>query len=684
MRKNLQQRILALALAAALALTGCAGGQGAASSAAASAPASSAASAPAQAEEEALSPREDFYAYVNAAQLDSWDIPADSTSVSWFTLATDNVTERVTDIVLATAENDATAPGSDEANIRALYLTGMDTEGRDAAGLGEVLTAFFAAVDEAQTVDELLAVCMEYDRTYGVSNLLTLVYDTDYMDSNQKVLYFGMGDSGLSKEVWESDDPSNQAQAEAFTAFLAELAELEGRSPEQAQQTAEQTVAMMRQMAAATLPMEEQYDVEKIYNVYQVADLPALLGGHVTVEQIAQLYGVQPEDTVIISLVDLVEAVAGLLTEENLPALKDYVKLCAHKNFADIMDMDSYAALMTYLRASTGAEEDTPFEEYLMSLLQAVMGFSIGRLYCQQYLTEEDRQNVTDIVHQVTEVYDARLAEADWLSEETRAQARTKLKALDAQVGWPETWPQDRYEVILRTPDEGGVMIDNYMEMTRVARDYKFATSDEPVDKTLWPDNPQTVNAYYNPSTNGIYLLGGILQAPFYDPDASPEENLGGIGMVIAHEITHAFDTSGAQFDEAGNVRNWWTEEDLAHFQAMADEVAAYYSTFEVNGAPVDGVQTVTENIADLGAVACITEIAQKNGYDLDKVYRAYANLWANKSRPEYLAYQLATDVHSPGEVRVNAVLAAQPAFRELYGIVEGDGMYHEAMPAIW
>ena len=371
-----------------------------------------------------------------------------------------------------------------------------------------------------------------------------------------------------------------------------------------------------------------------------MADLPALLGGHVTVEQIAQLYGVQPEDTVIISLVDLVEAVAGLLTEENLPALKDYVKLCAHKNFADIMDMDSYAALMTYLRASTGAEEDTPFEEYLMSLLQAVMGFSIGRLYCQQYLTEEDRQNVTDIVHQVTEVYDARLAEADWLSEETRAQARTKLKALDAQVGWPETWPQDRYEVILRTPDEGGVMIDNYMEMARVARDYKFATSDEPVDKTLWPDNPQTVNAYYNPSTNGIYLLGGILQAPFYDPDASPEENLGGIGVVIAHEITHAFDTSG--------------------------------------------VQTVTENIADLGAVACITEIAQKNGYDLDKVYRAYANLWANKSRPEYLAYQLATDVHSPGEVRVNAVLAAQPAFRELYGVVEGDGMYHEAMPAIW
>lgn len=592
--------------------------------------------------------------------------------------------QRILALALAAAENDAAAPGSDEAKIRALYLTGMDTDGRDAAGLGEVLTAFFAAVDEAQTVDELLTVCMEYDRTYDIGSLFALDYGPDYMDSNRKILYFSAGDTGLSKEVWEADDPSNQAQAEAFTAFLAELAELEGRSPEQAQQAAEQTAAMMRQMAAAALPMEEQYDVEKIYNVYQVADLPALLGGRVTVEQIAQFYGVQPEDTVIVLLVDLAETVAGLLTEENLPALKDYVKLCAHEDFADIMDMDSYAAQMTYLRASTGVEEDIPFEENLMYQLQTPLGFEIGRLYCRQYLTEEDRQNVTDIVHQVTEVYDARLAGADWLSEDTRAQARTKLEALDVQVGWPETWPQDLYEVVLRTPDEGGVMIDNYMELKRAANEYEFTTGDEPVDKTLWPDNPQTVNAYYNPSTNGIYLLGGILQAPFYDPDASPEENLGGIGMVIAHEITHAFDTSGAQFDEAGNVRNWWTEEDLAHFEAMADEVAAYYSTFEVNGAPVDGVQTVTENIADLGAVACITEIAQKNGYDLDKVYRAYANLWANKSRPEYLAYQLATDVHSPGEVRVNAVLAAQPAFRELYGVVEGDGMYHEAMPAIW
>ena len=683
MRKNLQ-RILALALAAALALTGCAGGQGAASGAAAGAPASSAAGAPAQAEEEALSPREDFYAYVNAAELDSWDIPADSTSVSWFTLAEDTVTERVTDIVLAAAENDAAAPSSDEAKIRALYLTGMDTEGRDAADLGEVLTAFFAAVDEAQTVDELLAVCMEYDRTYDIGSLFALDYGPDYMDSNRKILYFSAGDTGLSKEVWEADDPSNQAQAEAFTAFLAELAELEGRSPEQAQQAAEQTAAMMRQMAAAALPMEEQYDVEKIYNVYQVADLPALLGGHVTVEQIAQFYGVQPEDTVIVLLVDLAETVAGLLTEENLPALKDYVKLCAHEDFADIMDMDSYAAQMTYLRASTGVEEDAPFEENLMYQLQTPLGFEIGRLYCRRYLTEEDRQNVTDIVHQVTEVYDARLAGADWLSEDTRAQARTKLEALDVQVGWPETWPQDLYEVILRTPDEGGVMIDNYMELKRAANEYEFTTGDEPVDKTLWLDWPQTVNAYYNSTANGICLLGGILQAPFYDPDASPEENLGGIGVVIAHEITHAFDTSGAQFDEAGNVRNWWTEEDMAHFQAMAGEVAAYYSTFEVNGTPVDGVQTVTENIADLGAVACITEIAQKNGYDLDKLYRAYANLWANKSRPEYLAYLLAVDVHSPSKVRVNAVLAAQPAFRELYGIVEGDGMYHEAMPAIW
>lgn len=213
-----------------------------------------------------------------------------------------------------------------------------------------------------------------------------------------------------------------------------------------------------------------------------------------------------------------------------------------------------------------------------------------------------------------------------------------------------------------------------------------FQEKEEPVDKEEWLMYPQAVNAYYDLSTNSISILAGILQEPFYDPDTDPEENLGKIGTVIGHEITHAFDSSGAQYDEEGNLRNWWTDEDLEYFQELAGKVADYYGGMEMEGLQINGEQTVTENIADLGGVSCVLEIAEQNGYDLKKVMEAWASLWAEKSRPETLSNQIAVDVHSPGKIRVNAVLSSMDQFYEVYGIEEGDGMYYppEERPEIW
>ena len=288
------------------------------------------------------------------------------------------------------------------------------------------------------------------------------------------------------------------------------------------------------------------------------------------------------------------------------------------------------------------------------------------------------------IIEQVIETFNRRIDALDWMSDATKKEAKNKLAELDVRVGHPDSWPQDRYELILEAPEDGGLYIDNYLRAAKAASDYSFETKDEPADRSLWPDTPQTVNAYYDSQNNSINILAGILQAPFYDPDASAEENLGGIGTVIGHEITHAFDTSGAQFDENGNLRDWWTAEDKEKFRALADEVISYYDGMEVDGKSVSGEQTVTENIADLGGVSCITEIAESEGYDLKKIYEAYANIWASKEREEYLAMLMAVDVHSPSKIRVNAVLSAQQEFRDLYDIEEGDGMYQEKMPEIW
>ena len=238
----------------------------------------------------------------------------------------------------------------------------------------------------------------------------------------------------------------------------------------------------------------------------------------------------------------------------------------------------------------------------------------------------------------------------------------------------------------MKRPEEGGLYVDNLMEIAHVQMEQVFQTKDEPVDKSEWLVYPQEVNAYYDTSTNSITILAGILQEPFYDPDAEPEENLGKIGAVIGHEITHAFDSAGAQYDAEGNIRNWWTDEDLEYFQELSQKVTDYYDGMEIAGLEVNGEQTVTENIADLGGLSCVLEIAEQNGYDLKTVMESWASLWAEELRPEALSNQIATDVHSPGKIRVNAVLSAMDQFYDVCGIEEGDGMYYppEERPGIW
>lgn len=272
------------------------------------------------------------------------------------------------------------------------------------------------------------------------------------------------------------------------------------------------------------------------------------------------------------------------------------------------------------------------------------------------------------------------------MTASTKKEALAKLDAMTARIGVPDVWPQDRYGIEVKTPEEGGLYIDNILAVLQADREYEFATKDEPVDGTLWEDPPQTINAFYDLSGNNITLLAGVLNSPFYSGDATEEENLGGIGMIIAHEITHAFDSSGSQYDSNGNLRNWWAQDDAKKFEELGQSVVEYYSAQSVRGMQVDGQLTLGENIADLGAMACVSAVAKQRGLDLRKVYAAYANLWAEEVRDEYLANLVTTDSHSPGKVRVNAVLSATDDFYDAFGITEQDAMYvaPEDRPRIW
>lgn len=630
------------------------------------------------------SKKDDYFEAVNGALLSDWEIAADESYVSQISKMQDRTNEQMASVLQTAAKNEASEKGSDENNIRALYLTGMDQEGRNAGGYGQLLTEYFESIDSAESINELMRVCLRFDRDYGLYSIAGLTYGTDMADSSQKILFLASGDPGLPKEIWFSEDPANQSIVQYFHEFLKDLCIAGGYSEEKADEAVEQTAAIMKTLAENSLSLEDSNNPEAIYNLYTIEELESLLAGAATPDMLREIFSVEPEDPVIVTDVNLVKALASLLTEENLPALKEYVKLCTRKDTAVYTDMASYEAAMDYNRKASGLEESQPFEEVLAETVQSSLGFQCGRLYCEQYFPEETIADVSAITRKVIETFDSRISNLDWMSEETKTAAKNKLANLTVRIGHPTQWPQDLYDLVLSAPEEGGLYIDNILAILKANSDYTFATSKDPVDKTQWPNTPQTINAYYSPQDNSINILAGILQAPFYDPNASVEENLGGIGTVIGHEITHAFDTTGAQFDEAGNLRDWWTAKDKEYFQTLADETAAYYDAMEIDGKQVNGSMTVSENIADLGGVACVTQIAQENGYDLEAVYEAYANIWAFKGREEYLAMQIATDVHSPEKIRVNAVLSAQQAFRDLYGIEEGDGMYQEMMPKIW
>lgn len=309
-------------------------------------------------------------------------------------------------------------------------------------------------------------------------------------------------------------------------------------------------------------------------------------------------------------------------------------------------------------------------------------------MYAEKYVSEEIKTNIRNMITEIQDIYKERINNLSWMSAETKAAAQNKLDKMKVIVGYDETgvWPQDLYEFYYTAKDEGGIFINNILSAKKANTDYTFKTKNEPVRNDIVLVGPQTVNAFYSPTNNSIMILAGILHSPIYSIDASPDENAGGIGTIIAHEITHAFDNNGAKYDADGNFANWWQESDFQKFNELTKKAVDYYNTYEMNGYPINGTLTLSENIADLGAVSCITEYALNKGYDLSKVYTAYGKMWATKKTDASEISAILNDTHSPAKIRVNAVLSAMDKFYEVFDIQPGNGMYkaQEERPSIW
>lgn len=618
---------------------------------------------------------DDYYNYINQDILSEVQIPGDSSSWSYFYKLNQEAYEQLDGVLKEAVENRKEAKeGSLEQKIADLYLTAMDMEGREKAGLGD-LKSYVDGIRNAADMDEYLTQLGVIYGDTGHGSIITSQWSEDMKDSKRYALYIDGADLGLGKEILE--DQSQKELVGKYEDYIKQILIYGGLAPEESKEAASKIVALQKELAKSALSLREQNDPVQIYNPYTMEEFKSLFPES-DAGKYLEAAGLTDIDSCIVTQEEQMKRIGQYLKEENLPLLKDYSIFILLNDFAPYLTPEIRNSWLDWNNIQNGIAENKEDEKLAGELTQDMLGFEFGKLYVEKNFSDDDKASVESMVKQIISAYKKQIMALDWMGDETKAEAVKKLDHMTLKIGYPDRWPEEHENASVLSQEKGGSFINNVFSLIKAENEANQKKFRKPVDKMEWGLTPQTVNAYYNPTGNEIVFPAGILQAPFFDPEADINTNLGGIGMVIAHEISHAFDASGSLYDENGNYHVWWTDEDREKFEKLAEQVVSYYNEQEgFEGRMVNGEQTLNENIADLGAMSCVTSIVGEDEESLKKLFENYAVIWAAKYTPESMIRRLNTDTHSPARVRVNAVLGTLESFYKAYPeINEQDAMY--------
>lgn len=618
--------------------------------------------------------KDDFYAAVNKDWLAQSTIPAGQmVNGALYGLTfevSDQVAGLITDIASQPQEK-----GSAEEKIAALYHTVVDTEGREKAG-AEPIRKYLDAIDGAETLADLVDADAALREELGFVTLLSFGLTVDLMDSSRYAVQFGAFGPMLGKDFYAGGDP---ALTEAYLTFLTKLLTLCGEEETVARADAQRVYDMEKAVSAASLDPQDMGNVDLIYNLYTMEELKDVFP-QVDLEGFYAASGLKSAEQIGVSDVGAMEAAAAYFTDEHLDDLKAMSKMGLILMTCAALNQDFMEAEYEFQAAYYGVEGRQSAEQIAAAQVQSLLSDYLSRAYAEEYFTPEAKADVEEMIGEFIAIYKERLEAQDWMSEETKAMAVKKLDTMQVKVGYPDSWETYLDNADIKGPGEGGTFFSNMIAVQKAARAEMLSYQNKGVDKTAWVMAPYTVNACYNATANDITFPAAILQSPMYDVNASREENLGGIGYVIAHEITHAFDNNGAKFDEKGNAADWWTQEDYAAFQQKCQAVVEWYDGREsAPGIPCSGELTLSENVADLGALRCIVECAGKlEEPDYETLFLTVARTWASTAPRNTLEYLAANDVHAADKLRVNRALQTIDEFYETFDIQKGDGMWTE------
>lgn len=618
-------------------------------------------------------PKTDFYAYINKQWLKETKLKENESMVDNLSQLTDKTNDSIRQMVeQLDADYDSLKAGSDEKKLIDFYRLAKDFEMRNTLGLNPI-KPYLDDIKKTSSIDELskLTVAM-----YGknVHTLFKMSVSQDFKNSAKNSLYIDPQELSFSKENFEGTDEFSVKKQQAFKEYLSEVFVLAGDVPEVASQKAKLLFELEREMASVQRPKEDLNDFEGKYNLKSWDEVKAL-APRLPILETAKLLNASNEQSVIVTEPEALVKASELYEGKNLEALKAQLQYHLIEKYAEYLSEDLIKARAKYDGVSNGAVEIPTQEEVAFSAIETNFSDMIGKVYVKNHFSEESKADILAMVDELKATYAKRIKATDWMSEETKLRALKKLDTMIVKIGYPDKW-EDYSKLNIKSKVDGGTLFSNVEEIQTLNLQKEFANLGKPVDKTTFGMPAYMVNAYYSPSNNEIVFPAGILQAPFYDPDADPEVNLGGIGAVIGHEISHAFDKAGSQFDENGNLVNWWKQEDLDKFQKKVQQAADIYSKLEVApGYYVNGEISTGEIIADLGGLTVALDIAKQKGYDTKKVFEAYGKVWREVSTEEF-AIENITDEHPPAKYRVNNIINQLDEFYKDFDVKEGDPMY--------
>lgn len=639
--------------------------------------------------DESVRPQDDLFRHINGTWLKNAKIDPDKSSAGSFIALRDASEKNVHEIVEECTDAE---PGSTRRKVGDLFASFMNTDRVNELG-AKPAQPFIEKALAVDSIESFMRTLGELE-SIGVSGLFELAVFEDLGDPNTQALYAAQGGLTLPDEdYYRSED--HRAAREQLPGAIEKLLTLAG--VDDASARAERVMKLETEIAKHHWSAAATRDIAKQYNPRTWDEFAAYVGAEKLNPWRAALEAPEQSlDHPIVMQIDFFEALGGILVEENLDALRDWlvwnvVKFAA-PYLSENFSAESFRFFGTVL---TGSEVERERWKRGVSLTEGALGEAIGEVYVERHFPPDAKAACQALVDTLLDAYRDSIEKLEWMSDETRERALEKLSKFRTKIGYPEKW-RDYSKLAVASDD----LLGNVIAVNRFTQDHELSKVGKPTDKEEWGMFPQTVNAYYNPTGNEIVFPAAILQLPFFSPDRDAAANYGAIGAVIGHEIGHGFDDQGAQFDGDGVMRNWWSDADLAAFKERTKALIDQYNGLRpaaLDSGSVNGELTVGENIGDLGGLtiawkAYLKSLGGEEPPVIDgltgaqRFFYSWASQWQEKSRTERAKMRLTIDPHSPNEFRCNQIVSNMADFYEAFDVKEGDALYlaPEKRVAIW